>query len=182
MSDNLARSFVLVHGDNGAVILGASSISPVRVLTDNPGEFPDSLVLEGGQKVPLVMLDADTMDRLSGDAPAPVAVAAPADAPAIDPALLQKAGKLLEAVRTPWPGDVPPVDAFMPQADDMERQLKDAIDQMNALARQTSEAVSRGQEQWSALMGQLEELKNNYSLLMEERDQLKEIVDTLSST
>ena len=183
MRDNQARSFVLVHGDNGSVVIGASAISPVRVLTDHPGTFPETLVLEDGSIVPLVMLDAEALDMLMGDGPQPEqspAARAMPQAPAIDPELMDEARRLLGQKHAPWTGDVPSTADFLPGADGVGQELQKAADRMNALARQATDAVSRGQEQWSLLMEQLSVLKRNYSSLMDERDQLQKIVDSLS--
>ena len=183
MSDNQARSFVLVHGDNGSVVIGASAISPVRVLTDHPGDFPETLVLEDGSTVPLVMLDAGALNTLMGETPAPAppaAAMAMPQAPAVDPELLDKVRGLLGQKHAPWPGDVPSDEALLPGIGDVGQELQEAAGRMNDLARQATEAVSRGQEQWSLLMEQLSVLKRNYSSLMDERDQLRKIVDSLA--
>ncbi len=88
MRINSKGSFVLLEINGERVVVGASAIKPVRIVSTDPDSLPDELMLEDGSKIPLVFLSgAHAVGNVlnANKPPAPASIPAP-----IQPAAIEK--------------------------------------------------------------------------------------------
>jgi len=172
MSDEIKRSFVLVQSGDSAVILGADSVKLVRLLTNHPDDIPQELVMEDGRRVPLTMVENDTIALLQDPSAYTSAPVAQPVAQTVSPAL----GTIRELMATksaPWPSDMPPEPFGLEEYGELEHSLKRLSASLDDLSARAATAADEGLKRWKLLAQQMTVLKNNYAKMLSQREKIQ---------
>ncbi len=168
-------NFVLLEAGGKRVAVGAPQIRMIRLVTEHPDRLPKEIILEDGESIPLVFIE-DAMQVLEGGKASSPAPAVSIDENAIAEIVSRLQSAMSDKDIPKFPSDIPRKEPLFDTSavDESIRSIEQALKSLSEAIEDTAKSTN---ENWALLMTQLEVIRRNYELMLDER---KKIQTTIS--